>query len=55
MRLLATALLASFVGSYLVLSFFESPNWTTLALLAGLVQGVTAVTARTLAAEDPKA
>ena len=43
MRLLATALLASFVGSYLVLSFFESPNWTTLALLAGLMQGVTAV------------
>jgi O-antigen ligase len=55
MRLLATALLASFVGSYLVLSFFESPNWTTLALLAGLMQGVTASTARTLAAENPKA
>jgi O-antigen ligase len=46
LRLLATALLASFVGSYLVLAFFESPNWTTLALLAGLMQGATVVAAR---------
>ncbi len=51
LRLLATALLASFVGSYLVLAFFESPNWTTLALLAGLMQGATVAAARARGAE----
>jgi O-antigen ligase len=52
MRLLATALVAAFVGCYLVEAFFESPNWTTLGLLAGLMQGMTAVAASVREAES---